>query len=48
MHSVRPDGSQHTYWRASLSDEELAKKDLEIVPVEHAELHNLSPELLRS
>ena len=47
LHSVRPDGSQHTYWRESLSEEDLSNRDLEIVPIEHAELHNLSPELLR-
>ena len=47
LRSVRPDGSEYTYWREAPSDEELAKKDLEIVPVEHAELHNLSPNLLR-
>ena len=47
LRTVRPDGSQHTYWRESLSTEDLTKKDLEIVPIEHAELHNLSPDLLR-
>ena len=44
---VRPDGSQHTYWRESRPDEDFANRDLEIVPIEHAELHNLSPDLLR-
>ena len=44
--AVRPDSSQHTYWRESPSDEDLSNRDLEIVPVEYAELHNLSPELL--
>ena len=44
---VRPDGSQHTYWRESLSVEDLSNRDLEIVSIEHAELHNLSPDLLR-
>ena len=44
---VRPDGSQHTYWRESPPDADLLNRDLEIVPVEHAELHNLSPDLLR-
>ena len=48
LRSVRPDGSQHTYWRESPPDEDLSNRDLEIVPIEHAELHNLSPELLRS
>ena len=41
-------GSQHTHWReASLTDEDIWKKELEIVPIAYAELHNLSPELLR-
>ena len=43
---VRPDSSQYTYWRESPSDEDLSNRDLEIVPVEYAELQNLSPELL--
>ena len=44
---VRPDGSQHTYWREGpTDDEDYWNKELEIVPIEHAELHNLSPELL--
>ena len=48
LRTVRPDGSQQTFWReAPTDDEELWKKDLEIVPIEHAELHNLNPELLR-
>ena len=47
LRDVRSDGSQRTFWRESPSAEDLAKKDLEIVPVEHAELHNLRPELLR-
>lgn len=48
LRTVRPDGSQHTYWRdAPTADEDLWKKELEIVPIEHAELHNLNPELLR-
>ena len=48
LRTVRPDSSQHTYWReAPTADEDLWKKELEIVPIEHAELHNLSPELLR-
>ena len=47
LQSVRPDGSQHTYWRDSISAEDLSNRDLEIVPIEHAELHNLRPELLR-
>ena len=48
LRAVRPDGSQHTYWReAPTADEDLWKKELEIVPIEHAELHNLNPELLR-
>ena len=44
---VRPDGSQNTYWREiSLTDEDFREKALEIVPIEHAELHDLSAELL--
>lgn len=44
---VRPDGSQNTYWRdASITDEDIWNKTLEIVPIEYAKLHNLSPELL--
>ena len=44
---VRPDGSQNTYWReASITDEDIWNKTLEIVPIEHAELHNISAELL--
>lgn len=44
---VRPDGSQNTYWREiSLTDEDSREKALEIVPIEHAELHDLSAELL--
>ena len=46
--TVRPDGSQQTYWReVPAADEDFWKKDLEIIPIEYAELHNLSPELLR-
>ena len=47
LRDVRGDGSQQTYWRESPSDDDLEKKRLEIVPVEHAELHNLRPEVLR-
>ena len=48
LRTVRPDGSQQTHWReAPDSDEDLWKKELEIVPIEHAELYHLSPELLR-
>ena len=44
---VRPDGSQNTYWREiSLTDEGFREKGLEIVPIAHAELHDLSAELL--
>ena len=47
LRSVRPDGSHQTYWReAPTADEDIWKKELEIVPIEHAELHNLSAELL--
>ena len=48
LRTVRPDGSQNTYWREiSLTDEDLKKKELEIVPIAHAELHTPSPELLK-
>ncbi len=48
LRAVRPDGSQQTHWReASITDEDIWKKELEIVLIEHAELHNLNPELLR-
>ena len=47
LRAVRSDGSQRTYWCESPPDEDLLKKDLEIVPIEHAELHNFNPELLR-
>ncbi len=47
LRSVRPDGSEHTYWCESPPHEDLAKKHLEIVPIEYAELHNFNPELLR-
>ena len=44
---IRPDDSQQTYWReAPATDEDFKKKELEIVPIEHAELHNISAELL--
>ena len=46
LRDVRPDGSQNTYWRKPPSLEEFANKGLEIVPIEHAELHKLDPELL--
>ena len=44
---VRGDGSQNTYWRRAPDDELLWQRGAEIVPVEHAELHHLEPELLR-
>ncbi len=47
LRAPRPDGSQRTYWRDAPADEDFWQKDLEIVPIEHAELHELSPELLR-
>ena len=47
LRSVRPDRSQYTYWRESLPEADFSNRDLEIVPIEHAELHNLRPELLR-
>ena len=47
LRTVRPDGSQQTYWReAPAADEDFWKKELEIVPIEYAELHNLSADLL--
>ena len=46
LRDVRSDSSQRTFWRESLSDEDLSKNGLEIVPVENAELHKLRPELL--
>ena len=46
LRDVRPDGSQNTYWRKPPDAAEYAKKGLEIVPIEHAELHNLDSELL--
>ena len=48
LRAARPDGSQHTHWRETLAtDEDFWQKALKIVPIEHAELHNLNPELLR-
>lgn len=47
LRAVRSDSSQRTYWRESPPAEDFAEKNLEIVPIEHAELHNLSPDLLR-
>ena len=47
LRNIRPDESQQTYWReAPAADEDLWNKALEIVPIEHAELHDLSAELL--
>lgn len=47
LRTVRPDGSQNTYWHETLATaEEYWQKALEIVPIEHAELHTLSAELL--
>ncbi len=47
LRMVRPDDSQNTYWREiSLTDEDFREKALEIVSIEHAELHDLSAELL--
>ncbi|MDE0014698.1 MAG: DUF499 domain-containing protein [Candidatus Poribacteria bacterium] len=44
LRTVRPDGSQNTYWREiSLTDENFREKGLEIVPIAHAELHTPSP-----
>ena len=47
LRDVRGDGSQNTYWRRAPDDELLWQRGAEIVPVEHAELHRLEPELLR-
>ena len=47
LRTVRPDSSQNTYWRETLAtDEDYWQKALEIVPIEHAELHTVSAELL--
>ena len=47
LRMVRPDDSQNTYWREiSLTDKDFREKALEIVSIEHAELHDLSAELL--
>ncbi len=48
LRTVRGDGSHQTFWREVLTDENFKEKSLEIVPIEHAELHNLSAELLLS
>lgn len=47
LNAVRPDGSQYTYWPKFPSDEDLKEKDLHVIPIEHAEIHNLSPDILR-
>ncbi len=47
LRTGRPDGSQQTYWcEAPAADEDIWNKALEIVPIEHAELHDFSAELL--
>lgn len=47
LRTVRPDNSQQTHWRETLAtDEDYWQKGLEIVSIEHAELHTLSAELL--
>ena len=43
---VRGDGSQQTFWREAPTDENFKEKTLEVVPIEHAELHKLSADLL--
>lgn len=48
LRTVRGDGSHQTFWREVPTDENFKEKSLEIVPIEHAELHNLSAELLLS
>ena len=47
LRDVRGDGSQNTYWRHAPDDELLWQRGMQIVPVEHAELHRLEAELLR-
>ena len=47
LRDVRGDGSQKTYWRRAPDDELLWQKGVEIVPLVHADLHRLEPELLR-
>ena len=47
LRDVRGDGSQNTYWRHAPEDDLLWQKGMEIIPVEHAELHRLEPDLLR-
>ncbi len=47
LRDVRGDGSQNTYWRHSPSDDLLWQRGVEILPLVHAELHRLEPELLR-
>ena len=47
IRDVRGDGSQNTYWRHTPDNELLWERSVEIVPVEHAKLHRLEPELLR-
>ena len=39
LRTLRPDRSQQTFWREAPTDEEIWKKEMEIVPIEHAELH---------
>ncbi len=46
LRTMRPDGSQHTQWRESPPTKDFSNRDLEIVPIEYAELHNFNPELL--
>ena len=48
LRTVRPDNSQQTHWHQTLAtDEDYWQKALEIVPIEHAEIHDLSADLLR-
>lgn len=46
LRAPRPDGTHRTYWRETPTDEDFRTKGLEIVLIEHAELYELSPELL--
>lgn len=47
LRAPRPDGTHRTYWREAPDDEDFRTKGLEIVPIEHAELYEISAELLR-
>jgi len=42
----RPDGSAHTWWLEAPSEEMLRRPEMEVVPIEMAQLDHLSPSLL--